>query len=71
MLTATAVTSLWYGGRAGLGGALFLASDTLICAKLAGHDFPLRVLLLKTAYGAGQYQIAVGLTRPPSPAVAG
>lgn len=62
MLTATAVTSLWYGGRAGIGGALFLASDTLICANLAGHDFPLRSLLLKTAYGAGQYQIAVGLT---------
>ncbi|WBQ03512.1 lysoplasmalogenase family protein [Kribbella sp. CA-293567] len=62
MLTATAVTSLWYGGRAGVGGALFLASDTLICAKLAGHDFPLRSLLLKAAYGAGQHQIAVGVT---------
>ncbi|MFI5707092.1 lysoplasmalogenase family protein [Kribbella sp. NPDC051620] len=62
MLMATAVTSLWYGGRAGVGGALFLASDTMICAKLAGYDFPLRTLLLKTAYGAGQYQIAVGLT---------
>lgn len=62
MLTATAVTSLWYGGRAGLGGTLFLASDTLIGANLAGHDFPLRGLLLKTAYGVGQYQIAASLT---------
>ena len=61
MLTATAVTSWWYGGRAGLGGALFLASDALIGAGLAGHDFPLRDLLLKTAYGAGQYQIALGV----------
>ncbi|TDD26770.1 lysoplasmalogenase [Kribbella turkmenica] len=64
MLLATAVTSLWYGGRAGLGGALFLASDTLIAARLAGHDFPLRAFLLKTAYGTGQYQIALGLTGP-------
>src|SRR5215207_2021528 len=69
LLTATAVTSLWYSGRAGLGGALFLASDTLIGARLAGHDFPLRVLLLKTAYGAGQYQIAMGLTRGTTPAI--
>jgi uncharacterized membrane protein YhhN len=66
MLVATAVTSLWYGGRAGLGGALFLASDTLIAARMAGHDFPLRVFLLKTAYGTGQYQIALGLTQPPA-----
>jgi uncharacterized membrane protein YhhN len=62
LLTATAVTSLWYGGRTGLGGALFLASDSLIAANLAGHDFPLRVFLLKAAYGTGQYQIARGLT---------
>jgi uncharacterized membrane protein YhhN len=67
MLTATAATSWWYGGRTGLGGALFLASDALIGAGLAGHDFPLRNLLLKTAYGAGQYQIALGvLSGPPS-----
>jgi uncharacterized membrane protein YhhN len=63
MLTATAVTSMWHGHRTGVGGALFLVSDTLICANLAGHDFPLRPLLLKAAYGAGQYQIAVGLIR--------
>jgi uncharacterized membrane protein YhhN len=71
MLLATAVTSLWYGGRAGLGGALFLASDTLIAARLAGHDFPLRALLLETAYSAGQYQIALGLTRPHSKTIPG
>ena len=62
MLTSTAITSLWYGGRTVLGGALFLASDSLIAANLAGHDFPLRSYLLKAAYGAGQYQIARGLT---------
>jgi uncharacterized membrane protein YhhN len=66
LLTTTAVTSLWYGARTGLGGALFLTSDSLIAAHLAGHDFPLRVFLLKAAYGAGQYQIARGLTRTQS-----
>jgi uncharacterized membrane protein YhhN len=63
-LTATAVSSLWYGDRTGLGGALFLASDTLIGAGLAGYDFPLRGLLVKATYGAGQYQIAKGLVTP-------
>ncbi|WP_432942654.1 hypothetical protein ACQPXM_37070 [Kribbella sp. CA-253562] len=35
MLTATAVTSAWSGGRSAAGGALFLASDSLIGARLA------------------------------------
>jgi uncharacterized membrane protein YhhN len=66
MLTGTAVTSLWYSGRTGLGGALFLASDSLIAANLAGYDFPFRAYLLKVAYGAGQYQMARGLTQADS-----
>jgi uncharacterized membrane protein YhhN len=61
MLTATAVTSLWYGGRSGLGGALFLISDTLIGARLAGHDFPLRGPLVMATYGAGQFHLAAGV----------
>jgi uncharacterized membrane protein YhhN len=64
MLMATAVTSSWYGGRAQVGGALLLASDALICAKLADRDFPLRTLLLEAAYSIGQHQIAGSLTRP-------
>jgi hypothetical protein len=71
MLTATAVTSWWYGGRTALGGALFLASDALIGAGLAGHDFPLRNLLLKTAYGVGQYQIALGVLSVVDPRSSG
>lgn len=63
MLTATAVTSLWHGGRAGLGGALFLVSDTLIGVRLAGHDFPLRGVLVKATYSAGQYQLAASILR--------
>jgi uncharacterized membrane protein YhhN len=64
MLTANAVSALWYSRRTGLGGALFLASDSLIGAGIAGHDFPLRALLVKTTYGIGQYQIAKGLVSP-------
>lgn len=63
MLTATAVTSLWYGDRTGVGGALFLVSDTLIGARLAGHDFPLRGSLVMATYGAGQFQLAAGIVR--------
>jgi uncharacterized membrane protein YhhN len=60
MLTATAVTSLWYGDRAGLGGALFLVSDTLIGARIAGLDFPTRGSLVMATYGLGQYELATG-----------
>jgi uncharacterized membrane protein YhhN len=61
MLTATAVTSSWYGGRASLGGALFLVSDALIGTELAGHDFPTRAPLVGLTYTLGQYQLAAGI----------
>jgi len=61
MLSATAVTSSWYTRRAGIGGALFLTSDALIGARLAGHDFPTRGPLVGLTYTAGQYQLAAGV----------
>lgn len=63
MLSSTAVTSSWYGRRTGLGGALFLISDTLIGAQLAGHDFPARSPLVGLTYAAGQYNLAAGVVR--------
>jgi uncharacterized membrane protein YhhN len=61
LLTATAVTSSWYGRRTGLGGALFLVSDVLIASRLAGHDFPARSPLVGITYTAAQYQLAAGV----------
>jgi uncharacterized membrane protein YhhN len=61
MLTATASTASWYGRRTGLGGALFLISDALIGAKLAGRDFPTRDPLVGATYTAGQYHLAAGI----------
>lgn len=55
------VTSRWYGGRAGLGGALFLVSDALIGTRLTGHDFPTRGPLVGLTYTIGQYQLAAGI----------
>ncbi len=69
MLTATAATSLWYGGRSALGGALFLISDTLIGARLAGHDFPLRGSAVMATYGAGQFHLAAGVVHRERPRV--
>jgi uncharacterized membrane protein YhhN len=69
MLAATAVSSLWYGDRAGLGGALFLISDSCIGARLAGHDFPGRDFLVMLTYGVGQYNLAAGALRGPRPAL--
>jgi uncharacterized membrane protein YhhN len=69
MLTATAATSAWYGGRSALGGVLFLISDALIAARLAGHDFPLRSSAVMATYGVGQFQLAAGIVqRTRSPA---
>ncbi|MEV4555376.1 lysoplasmalogenase [Kitasatospora sp. NPDC049285] len=61
LLTATAVSSAGINGRAGLGGALFLLSDTLIATDLAhwkhlpGHGF-----LVMATYLAGQYLLTTG-----------
>jgi uncharacterized membrane protein YhhN len=61
MLTATAVTSRWYDRRTGLGGALFVISDSLIGVQLAGHDFPGRDRLVGLTYAAGQYRLTTGV----------
>ena len=60
LLTATAGTACWYDSRSGLAGALFVISDTLIGAQLAGHDFPTRPPLVGLAYTAGQYNLQEG-----------
>jgi uncharacterized membrane protein YhhN len=64
MLTATAVTSGWSGGRSAAGGALFLTSDSLIGARLAGWNFRHRDLLVGITYTLGQYNLAAGSLPP-------
>ncbi|MFE2108236.1 lysoplasmalogenase [Kitasatospora sp. NPDC059463] len=64
LLASTAVTSAGLGVRTGLGGALFLLSDTLIATKLAnwrelpGHDF-----WIMATYILAQYLLATGALR--------
>ncbi|MGW4898835.1 lysoplasmalogenase [Kitasatospora sp. NPDC004240] len=67
LLAATAVTSAGLGPRTGLGGALFLLSDTLIATKLAkwrqlpGHQF-----WIMATYLLAQYLLASGALRAGS-----
>ncbi|MDX2974460.1 lysoplasmalogenase, partial [Kribbella solani] len=63
LLTATAVTSRWHNPRSGLGGALFLISDSLIAFRMAGRDFRGRGALVMSTYTVGQYLLASGATR--------
>ncbi|MFB8237463.1 lysoplasmalogenase [Kitasatospora purpeofusca] len=64
LLASTAVASAGLGARGGLGGALFLLSDTLIATKLAkwrelpGHDF-----WIMATYLLAQYLLASGALR--------
>ncbi|MFC5663280.1 lysoplasmalogenase [Kitasatospora misakiensis] len=64
LLASTAVTSAGLGARGGLGGALFLLSDTLIATKLAkwrrlpGHEF-----WIMATYILAQYLLATGALR--------
>ncbi len=64
LLTSTAVTSARIGWRTGVGGALFLLSDTLIATGLAdwrqlpGHDF-----WIMATYVVAQYLLASGILR--------
>ncbi|MFF2655882.1 lysoplasmalogenase [Kitasatospora sp. NPDC058032] len=64
LLASTAVTSAGLGVRTGLGGALFLLSDTLIATKLAhwrelpGHEF-----WIMATYILAQYLLATGALR--------
>ncbi|MGI5492077.1 lysoplasmalogenase [Microtetraspora malaysiensis] len=63
VLTATAVTSSWYGPRAGVGGGLFFLSDTLIAFGIADLDFPYRGFVIMATYIAGQYLLASAVVR--------
>jgi uncharacterized membrane protein YhhN len=63
LLTATAVASRWHSPRSGLGGALFLISDTLIALRMAGRDFRGRGALTMSTYAVGQYLLTSGVTR--------
>ncbi len=59
LLTSTAVTSAGLGLRAGLGGGLFLLSDTLIATRLAGWQaLPGHEFWIMSTYIAAQYLLA-------------
>ncbi|PJJ57130.1 putative membrane protein YhhN [Mumia flava] len=63
LLTATAVTALAYSPLAGVGGVLFLLSDTLIALDLA-HVGPSETgLAVMITYLAAQLLLATGITR--------
>ncbi|MDD9349504.1 lysoplasmalogenase [Mumia sp.] len=68
LLTATAVTAFGISLAAGLGGALFLLSDTLIAMGLAdvARPEPAGVWIMLT-YLAGQLLLAVGIVRHDRP----
>ncbi|MDX6741935.1 lysoplasmalogenase [Actinocorallia sp. A-T 12471] len=63
LLTATAVVTAVQGLWTGLGGALFLLSDTLIAVGIADLDFAGRGLLVMVTYIAAQYLLASGSLR--------
>ncbi|MCX4745258.1 lysoplasmalogenase [Kitasatospora sp. NBC_01287] len=59
LLAATAVTSAGLGRRGGLGGALFLLSDTLIATRLAGwKQLPGHEFWIMSTYLLAQYLLA-------------
>ncbi|MGW4804935.1 lysoplasmalogenase [Kitasatospora sp. NPDC004272] len=61
LLASTAVTASQVNVRAGLGGALFLFSDTLIATDLADwRHLPAHSFLIMVTYLAGQYLLTVG-----------
>ena len=67
VLAGTAVTSTGVSGLTALGGALFLASDTVLAFRLFWPGFdelipdPWRGLAIMALYGAGQGLIAAGV----------
>lgn len=64
LLTATAVTSAGVNLRTGLGGALFLLSDTLIATKLAKwRELPGHQFWIMATYVLAQYLLASGALR--------
>ncbi|MGF1430886.1 lysoplasmalogenase [Kitasatospora sp. LaBMicrA B282] len=59
LLASTAVTSAGLGRRGGLGGALFLLSDTLIATRLAGwKQLPGHEFWIMSTYLLAQYLLA-------------
>ncbi|WP_329578288.1 lysoplasmalogenase [Kitasatospora sp. NBC_01250] len=59
LLAATAVASAGLGRRGGLGGALFLLSDTLIATRLAGwRELPGHEFWIMSTYLLAQYLLA-------------
>ncbi|WP_051966466.1 lysoplasmalogenase [Kitasatospora mediocidica] len=59
LLASTAVTSAGLGLRAGLGGGLFLLSDTLIATRIAGwRELPGHEFWIMSTYVAAQYLLA-------------
>ncbi|MCD0481414.1 lysoplasmalogenase [Streptacidiphilus sp. ASG 303] len=74
LLTATAATSGGLGARAGLGGALFLLSDTLIAVRMAdrpllpGHDVWVMATYLAAQYLLATAVLRAGRPRPGAPA---
>ncbi|SOB80567.1 lysoplasmalogenase [Streptomyces sp. 1331.2] len=62
LLTSTAVTSAGLGWRTGLGGALFLLSDTLIATKLAKwRELPGHQFWIMATYVLAQYLLTSGI----------
>ncbi|MFI9272706.1 lysoplasmalogenase [Kitasatospora sp. NPDC052896] len=64
LLAATAVSSAGLGLRGGLGGGLFLLSDTLIATRLAGwRELPGHEFWIMSTYLAAQYLLATAALR--------
>lgn len=67
LLFSTGATSAGFGGRTGVGGLLFVISDSLIAVRLAAEDTydSLRVggVLIMITYLAAQYLLASGTAR--------
>ncbi|MEV7934565.1 lysoplasmalogenase [Kitasatospora sp. NPDC088264] len=64
LLASTAVTSAGLGWRTGLGGALFLLSDTLIATQLAKwRELPGHQFWIMATYVLAQYLLASGTLR--------
>ncbi|MEV6282348.1 lysoplasmalogenase [Kribbella sp. NPDC051770] len=61
LVTGTALTSMWFDWRTGIGGLVFMVSDGLIGVELAGHDFAGRDYLVMATYCLAQYLLVVGL----------
>lgn len=71
LLASTAVTSAGVSLRAGVGGGLFLLSDTLIATQLAGwRELPGHEFWIMSTYIAAQYLLATAALKAAEPATA-